>query len=187
MRLIYAETGQRYTKSMRLPLVAADSPILHQAAHKVGSPDQVRALVDNLLETMVAEGGVGLAAPQVGQRLRVFVTGVDGQNAAWINPVIMHTSAELVPWEEGCLSLPRMVGPVVRPKAVKVQATRPDGKMVTVTADGLLARVLQHETDHLDGILFPERMDDLSKLRRISEAEWDSRFDSQNQQPITAE
>ena len=162
-------------KDMQLPLVPADSPVLHAKAKRVNDPSGVSDLVANLFETMVAEGGVGLAAPQVGQGLRVFVTGVKGNQLVFTNPSLKKSSEEQIWWEEGCLSLPRLLGEVRRPKSVTMTALDLDGKPFEVSADDLLGRVLQHELDHLDGILFPDRMKDLSKLKRLTEAEWESR------------
>lgn len=162
---------------MHLTLVPSHHPALRATAKPVKNPKAVAQLAKDLIATMIAEGGVGLAAPQVGETIRVFVSGVGGQYQVYINPVIVKTSEEAVWREEGCLSLPRLFGQVKRPARVTVQAQHPDGSRFTVDADDLLARVLLHETDHLDGILFPDRMEDLSTLREISQEEWDHRFD----------
>ena len=138
------------------------------------------ATAANLLQTMQAEVGVGLAAPQVGQSLRLFVTGVKGEPMVFINPEITERSKEEILWEEGCLSLPRLLGEVRRPKEVTVRATGTDRQPFEVKADGLLARVLQHEYDHLEGILFTDRMDDLRKLKRLTEEEWASRSEDKD-------
>ena len=162
----------------RLPLVPSDDPILRKVAARVSDPKQVEDLAADLFVTMQAEGGVGLAAPQVGKSVRLFVTSAGGGPAAFINPEIVERSKEKIDWEEGCLSLPRMLVDVRRPKRVTLRAQTLDGQTATIEADDLLARVIQHEIDHLDGILFPDRMDDLSKLRKISQEEWDSRFNA---------
>lgn len=164
-------------RNMQLPLVPADSPVLHTKAKRISDPASVKDLVADLFETMVAEGGVGLAAPQVGQGVRVFVTGVKGDRLVFINPALKKSSDEQIWWEEGCLSLPRLLGEVRRPKRVTMTAVDLAGKSFKVSADDLLGRVLQHELDHLDGILFPDRMEDLSKLKRLTEAEWASRYE----------
>ncbi|MSU75919.1 peptide deformylase [Patescibacteria group bacterium] len=160
----------------RLTLVKSDDPVLRAVAAPVKKPSEVTDLAENLLATMKTEGGVGLAAPQVGKSIRLFVTSAGGTPEAYINPKISETSPKQIPWEEGCLSLPRLLGEVRRPKKVTMQAQTPDGNVVTVKADELLARVIQHEIDHLDGILFPDRMDDLRNVRTISEEEWQTRF-----------
>lgn len=159
-------------------MVASDDPVLRKVAKRVSRPAAVTDLVADLLATMEAEGGVGLAAPQAGKSVRVFVAGVSGGPRAFINPEITSRSRERVMWEEGCLSLPRLLGDVQRPKRVTVTALDAAGQRFELKADDLLARVIQHEVDHLDGILFPDRMKDLRKLRTISEDEWQSRFEA---------
>lgn len=161
----------------RLPLIPSHHPNLRKAAAKVARPSQVTDLATDLLATMKTEGGVGLAAPQVGRSVRLFVAGI-GDRRVFINPKLETSSDELIWWEEGCLSLPRLLGDVERPKTVTVSATGPDGERFTVTADQLHGRVLQHELDHLDGILFPDRMKDVSKIRELTEEEWQSRFEN---------
>ncbi len=159
-----------------LSLVPSDDPALRAVAKRIRRPGSVADLAADLFATMQTEGGVGLAAPQVGRSVRLFVTGVDGPQA-FLNPEIVSRSRERIWWEEGCLSLPRLLGDVERPKRVTVRATSLAGKRIEFAADDLLARVIQHELDHLDGILFPDRMPDLGKLRTISEEEWQSRFE----------
>jgi peptide deformylase len=159
-------------------LIPSDHPTLRKVAAKVSDVSQVTDLVANMLVTMKAEGGVGLAAPQIGQSVRVFVTGI-GDQRVFINPELKHVSEKSIWWEEGCLSLPRLHGDVERPKEATMEATGLDGKRFTVTADELYGRVMQHELDHLDGILFPDRMTDLTKLRTLTQEEWDSRFERQ--------
>lgn len=159
-----------------LTLVPAGDSVLRAMAKRIRRPGSVADLAADLFATMQAEGGVGLAAPQVGRSVRLFVTGVDGPQA-FLNPEIVSRSREQILWEEGCLSLPRLLGDVERPKRVTVRATSLDGRRIEFAADDLLARVIQHELDHLDGILFPDRMPDLSKLRKITEEEWQTRFE----------
>lgn len=162
----------------RLTLVASDAPVLRKTAPRVAQPATVAGLIADLFATMEAEGGVGLAAPQVGQGVRVFVTSAGGERQAFINPEITSRSRDQILWEEGCLSLPRLLGDVKRPKRVTVRASGLDGQPIELKTDGLLARVIQHEIDHLDGILFPDRIPDPRKLRTISEEEWESRFEA---------
>lgn len=169
---------------MRLPLLKSDDPGLRQVASAITDPTAYQDLVEDLWETMAAEGGVGLAAPQVGQSLRLFVTGVKGEQLACFNPTLVTSSEKRIPWEEGCLSLPRLLGEVIRPAAVTLEYQDAAGQTCQRAADDLLARVFQHELDHLDGILFPDRISDKSKLRTITEKEWQSRFEAnQSQQP----
>lgn len=143
-------------------------PVLREPAEPVAAvDDDVRALVADLVETMYEADGVGLAAPQVGVGLRVIVVDTreeEGAGAlALINPRIADTSAETDRAEEGCLSIPGIADIVERPVRVVVEALDPDGEPVRIEADGLSARALQHEVDHLDGVLFLDR---LSALKR---------------------
>jgi peptide deformylase len=137
----------------------------------------VATLAEDLVETMIKELGVGLAAPQVGESLRVFVTGVAKDYRIYLNPRLVEASEEQIDWEEGCLSLPRLLGVVRRPKQVTFEYQTLIGQTERIEADDLLARVLQHELDHLDGILFPDRMTDRSTLKQLTEEEWASRGD----------
>jgi len=121
--------------------------------------DELRSLIREMFSTMEAEDGVGLAAPQIGQNIRVFVVKADdGVERAFINPQIIATSQETVEYEEGCLSIPKIYEEVTRPERVTVQALNERGRRVTLEADGFLARVIQHEYDHLDGVLFIDRI-----------------------------
>ncbi len=119
----------------------------------------LRILVDAMFETMSEADGVGLAAPQVGVSLRLFVINIHGvEKRAYINPQILETSIETDISEEGCLSVPGVWHDVERPARVNVQAQDLEGKPFTVKAEGLLARAIQHENDHLNGTLFIDRL-----------------------------
>ncbi|MDE3086158.1 MAG: peptide deformylase [Acidobacteriota bacterium] len=137
-------------------------PVLRQRAPEIEEIDgRLKQLADDMLETMYNAPGVGLAAPQVGIQKRLFVYDVgDGEGPRTIvNPVLSEGSGEWT-YEEGCLSVPGLSWPIVRPKEVHVTGYDLDGKDVDFEADEFLARVLQHEVDHLDGILLVERLDD---------------------------
>jgi peptide deformylase len=143
------------------------SPVLRQRAAPVAVVDDaVRRLVDDLFETMRAAKGVGLAANQVGVARRVAVVDV-GPDAppplVLINPAIVSRGEELETAEEGCLSIPEIFGDVERPLAITLEATDVDGRRYTLEAAGFKARAIQHEIDHLDGILF---LDHLSAVKR---------------------
>ncbi len=114
-------------------------------------------LVSNMIKTMEKEKGVGLAAPQIGSDLRICLARVDNTLFALINPEIKAYSRKKEIFEEGCLSFPGKFFPVERPVKVKIKAQDINGKKIRIKADGLLARVLQHEIDHLDGILVIDR------------------------------
>ncbi len=122
--------------------------------------DEMRALFDEMFETMDDAQGVGLAAPQVGISKRFFVITVeDGVRRVFINPQIIFTSNDLCDYEEGCLSLPGFEENIRRPSKVTVSALNESGKPFTLEAEGLLARCIQHENDHLDGIVYIDRGD----------------------------
>ena len=117
--------------------------------------DEMRSLFAEMFETMDEADGVGLAAPQVGILKRFFVlTADDGVRRVFVNPQIVATSNELCDYEEGCLSLPGFNESIRRPAKVTCSALNEFGKPFTVEADGLLARIIQHENDHLDGVVF---------------------------------
>ena len=128
--------------------------------------DEVRALVREMFVTMETEEGVGLAAPQIGQSIRLFVVKADdGVERTFINPQIIATSQETSVYEEGCLSIPKIYEDVVRPARITVQALNERGRRFTLEADEFLARVIQHENDHLDGILFIDRIPPAKKQK----------------------
>ena len=157
-------------------------PILRQQAQPL-SPDPlhssaVQQLIDDMLETMEDYEGIGLAAPQVFQSLRLLVMGYPEDAASGpdalaqqvlINPEWIEQSTTCVEDWEGCLSIPDIRGVVPRHTAVSVRALDRAGKLVELDMSGLAARVLQHEIDHLDGILFPDRMEDKNTLTYLEE------------------
>ena len=146
-----------------LPLHLLGSPMLRQHSAEVKSvDDEIRRLVADLFETMDAARGVGLAANQVGVARRVAVVDADGDRFVMIDPTIVETEGSSTA-EEGCLSIPDIYGDVTRPERVVIEALDQDGTRSRKEATGLKARAIQHEIDHLDGILF---LDHLSLLRR---------------------
>ena len=152
-----------------MPVIHAPDPRLQVISETVETvDDDVLRLMDDLLETMYAEKGLGLSAIQVGVPRRVMVVDVARQGEAakplkLVNPVITASSEERVEFDEGCLSFPELFAMVERPASVDVAYLDENGAGRELHADGLLARCLQHEIDHLDGILF---VDHLSALRR---------------------
>lgn len=149
-------------------------PVLRQAARTVEAVEDVhRRLAEDMLETMRAAPGVGLAAPQVGVLERMFVWEVDDEHGVVVNPVIVRRSRETTVEEEGCLSLPGLAYPVERARAVTVEGLDEAGRPLRIDAEDFLARVFQHEIDHLDGVLFVDRLPgDLRReaLRALAEA-----------------
>jgi peptide deformylase len=146
-----------------LPLHLLGSPVLRQHSPEVQTVDDaVRRLIEDMFETMDAAKGIGLAANQVGVSRRVAVVDVDGDRFAMINPRIVETEGRDVA-EEGCLSIPDVYADVTRPDRVVIEALDAAGNPYRKEASGLKARAIQHEIDHLDGILF---LDHLSLIKR---------------------
>jgi len=145
------------------------SPVLRERAKPVPEVDDVvRALVDDLFETMHAAKGVGLAANQVGVALRAAVVDVGDEHPdplVLINPVVTPRGDTVETAEEGCLSIPDVFGEVERPVAITLEALDRDGKPYRMEVEGYKARAVQHEVDHLDGVLF---LDHLSAVKRAS-------------------
>jgi peptide deformylase len=151
-------------------------PVLRTSAEPVIDFDkQIRTLVKDLEETMLEAPGAGLAAPQIGIGLRVFTYYVDGTLGHLVNPEFTSLSEELQDTEEGCLSFPGIYVDTPRAMNVVAKGFTMYGEPITVHGSDLLARALQHENDHLDGVLFIDRMDREQRklaLRAIREAEW---------------
>jgi peptide deformylase len=139
------------------------SPVLRKRSAEINDvDDEVRRLVDDMFETMDAAKGIGLAANQVGVARRVAVVDAEGERFAMINPVIVETEGRTVA-EEGCLSIPEIYGDVTRSERVVIDALDREGKPFRLDVSGLKARAIQHEIDHLDGILF---LDHLGLMKR---------------------
>ena len=146
---------------MILEITKLGEDILRQKAQPVAEVnDEIRKLAEDMFETMIDAEGVGLACPQVGKPLRMFVLIADDDvRHVFINPQIIKTSEEVSDYDEGCLSIPQVYETITRPAKVTVQALNEKGKPFTLEADGFLARIIQHEYDHLDGILYIDRGD----------------------------
>jgi peptide deformylase len=150
-------------------------PVLRSPALEVVEfDDRLRALAEDMSETMRAAPGVGLAAPQVAVSRRLFTFDSGEESGAYANPQIVWRSPETQEGEEGCLSIPGIFFPVTRAMKVRVHARTVDGATVETEAEGFLARIFQHEIDHLDGVLFVDRLDPEARreaMRLIREAE----------------
>lgn len=133
------------------------------AANQVTSKE-ILGLIEDLKVTMKKENGIGIAAPQVGVHERVIIVDMKGKPTAFINPELTEKSFKLVDSEEGCLSVPGKWGIVKRHRSVKVKALDTQGNEVNFKAVGLQAVIFQHEIDHLDGILFIDRAEELSDV-----------------------
>ena len=152
------------------PILDFEQPVLREKAKKVARIDtSIQRLIDDLAETMLAAPGAGLAANQIGVALRVCVVkGDDNQIWGLVNPEIVKHDGEQVGYE-GCLSYPGWVGEVARYETVVVKGRNRRGKEVRIKSSGFTARAFQHELDHLDGVLFTDRLTNLDTLRRVEE------------------
>ncbi|MCL0091348.1 peptide deformylase [Dehalococcoidales bacterium] len=151
-----------------VPIRLYPDPILKQKSKRVRIIDSsIQKLIDDMLETMQSARGVGLAAPQLGTLLRVIVIGIPGrEDIVLINPEVVWRKGERLV-EEGCLSLPGYIGQVRRAVSVKVKGRDQNGKEMQIKGDELLAQVLEHEIDHLNGVLYIDYLDSMDKLRKI--------------------
>lgn len=168
IRVMASDTTTRETVGL-LPILIAPHPTLKAKARPVANPDNdiVRDLIPRMFATMYKAPGIGLAAPQVDMRLRVVVIDLARDDKrepiTMVNPEVVAESPELATREEGCLSLPNQYADVTRPARVKVRYFDETGAKRELEADDLLAACVQHEIDHLDGILF---VDHISALKR---------------------
>jgi len=156
-----------------MQILTLGNELLRQKAEKIDLiDDQIKDAAKQMLEIIKQDKGIGIAGPQIGLMKRIFVVHIDGdEERIFINPSILETSQEMVKFEEGCLSVPGVYVDVVRSESVKVQAWNEKGKPFTLEASGLLARVIQHEYDHLEGVLFLDRLSELKKNRLIDKYE----------------
>ena len=147
--------------------------LLRQRAEPVKPINAATAkLAAEMLETMQQRKGIGLAAPQVGLNQRLFVVQVEGDvPRVFINPSIIETSQETVKQEEGCLSLPGVWASVIRSESVRVQAWNERGRPFTIETGGMLARVILHEYDHLEGTLFIDRIPEAKRQKLLAKIE----------------
>ena len=151
------------------PILTADDPILRERTKRVSTFDvSLHRLLDDMLETMRDAVGVGLAANQVGIPLQVAIIEVDNKITELVNPQIVKTSGEQLDWE-GCLSIPGFVAETGRFAKVTVKARDRHGREIRVKGEELFARALQHEIDHLNGVLYIDHLDSLEELVRVSE------------------
>ncbi len=161
-----------------LPLHLLGSPVLRQRSDEVEQvDDDVRALVESMFETMDAAKGVGLAANQIGVARRIAVIDADGHRVALINPRIVGVEGRATA-EEGCLSIPEVYADVTRPERVVLEALDAEGKPYRLEADALAARAIQHEIDHLDGILFVDHLGPIKRKMLLARWKKDHRNDT---------
>lgn len=155
-----------------LRIRVAPDPVLRQRAKRVRSIDgSIHRLISDMIETMHDAPGVGLAAPQVGIPLRVIVLGLPEQaEIALINPEIVRRRGERVV-NEGCLSVPGYMGQIKRSEAITIKGRDPNGKEIRIKADELLAQALEHEIDHINGVLYIDRLESIDDLHKIEPEE----------------
>ncbi|MCL1955160.1 MAG: peptide deformylase [Spirochaetes bacterium] len=156
-----------------MQIITLGNEILRQKADNINEiNEETEKLVRQMLEILVRDKGVGLAGPQLGIMKRIFVVHVGGDTErVFINPSILETSHETCKYEEGCLSVPGIYANVIRSESIKVQAWNEKGRPYTLETNGLLARVILHEYDHLDGILFLDRLTENKKKMLIAKYE----------------
>jgi len=150
------------------PIVLFGDPVLREKAQPVEEVDRgIKDLVAEMIATLKKAKGLGLAAPQVGESKRIFLIDISAielteSMRVFINPKILETSGEVL-MEEGCLSFPGIYQKIVRPEVVRIEATDVEGKKFTMRADGMLARAILHEYDHLEGKLFIDYFSPISR------------------------
>lgn len=161
----------------KLDIITYGHPLLRQKAEPVEKiDDEIISVIDGMKKALETEGGIGLAAPQVGVMKQIFLVDLTKSDqphkVALINPKIIFKSLDTVPYEEGCLSIPDVWGDVIRPKKIKIKGQLTNGTSMIIEADGMYARVLQHEYDHLLGKLFIDYLSDvdLTKNRQKIDA-----------------
>lgn len=148
-------------------LTGDKNPILRQKSKPVEHlTKETRDLISRMKTIMQGSNGIGIAAPQINVPLRIIVCEVNNKFYAFINPETVKFSKETSSLEEGCLSLPNIYGEVERPEKITLKALGPDGKKIKLKVFGILARVIQHEIDHLDGILFIDKAAKITKEKR---------------------
>lgn len=150
-----------------LKIITHPNPILRQKSQPVTDVgvEKIQRLIPQMIDTMLVADGVGLAAPQIGENIRIVVIQFEGETYAMINPRIIKKSFAKEWGEEGCLSLPGLAGEVKRHKKIALEFTNEAGKKQILKAEAMLARIAQHEIDHLDGILF---IDKAKKIRKFN-------------------
>src|SRR5688500_9684531 len=153
-----------------MPIRRFGDPVLRERAREVEEvTDLHRKLAKDMLETMREAPGVGLAGNQVGVLHRIFVWEVEDAHGAFINPVITKRSDETFVDDEGCLSMPGLIYPVERSLEVSVEGLDENGDRISMEAEGFLARIFQHEIDHLDGVLFFDRLPEELRKQALSQ------------------
>lgn len=150
------------------PTKSLQEPSRTLTAAEISDP-KLLELIEDMAVTMKKERGIGLAAPQIGRNIRLCIIDLKDGPLPLLNPVVVSKSWRKETELEGCLSIPKVFGMVKRSRSITVKAVTPAGKKIEMEASGLLARVIQHEVDHLDGILFIERTKDITEGKELLE------------------
>lgn len=156
---------------MIYPIVAYGTPVLKKVAQDIKKGEDLSQLIEDMFETMEQANGIGLAAPQINKSIRLFIIDTTHSEEeesrqvrkAFINPQMIGESGEEWPFEEGCLSIPDVHADVLRPEQIKIKYFDEDWKEQVDEFDGMMARVIQHEYDHIEGILFTDYVKGLKK------------------------
>lgn len=150
-----------------LPIIINPNPILRKKSAEIKQikTEQFQELCLNMVKTMLEKDGIGLAAPQIGQNIRLVVVNTKDGAICMINPKIIRKSLTKKWGEEGCLSIPNVFGEVKRHKKIKYIYCNKNGKQINANASGLMARIIQHEIDHLDGILFIDKAKNIKQIK----------------------
>jgi peptide deformylase len=154
-------------------IITLGDELLRQKAEKINEiNDETVNLSKKMLEVLKKDKGIGVAGPQIGVMKRIFVVHVEGdEERIFINPSILETSHETTKYEEGCLSVPGVYAQIIRSETVKVQAWNEKGRPFTLEASGLLARVIMHEYDHLEGVLFFDHLPQAKREKLVEKYE----------------
>jgi len=152
-----------------MKIITLGDELLRQKTEKIGKIDKdIENIAKQMLEIIKKDKGIGLAGPQIGFMKRIFVVHVEGdEERVFINPSIIETSHETAKFEEGCLSVPGIYANVVRSESIKIQAWNEKGRPFTLESGGLLARVILHEYDHLEGILFIDHISEKTREKLL--------------------
>ena len=156
-----------------MQIITLGNELLRQKAEKIEKINEdTKKTASLMLDIIKRDKGVGLAGPQIGYMKRIFVVHIEGdEERVFINPSIMETSQETAKAEEGCLSVPGIFADVIRAKSIKIQAWNEKGRPFTLETSGLLARVIQHEYDHLEGVLFFDQLPEQKRERLMAKFE----------------
>ena len=157
-----------------MDIITLGDDLLRQKAKKIDKiDDEIRALAVEMYEIIKRDKGIGIAGPQVGVMKRIFVVQIEGENEGrvFINPSILETSVSVNKYEEGCLSIPGIYANVIRSEIIKIQAWNEKGRPFTIEASVLLARVILHEYDHLEGVLFLDHLPENKREKLIEKYE----------------